>query len=192
MRVKVVVTGVACVLAGAFLFLLTGCNRAVTTSGSVENTTEYVETRPAGEQFIGAIKEDMHTAFFDFRLESCSAKTYFDIGDQVYQMEDAYQFLVAKLIITNTLEQDIEMFLDDFLITWDEETMDYGYGLSYTGKDGYMEDTVTIGTGETIERKILFKVPKAESYILIYDEFYEDGYQGNSYRVSFDVSGSVK
>lgn len=187
MRVKVVLTGVACVLAGAFLFLLTGCSQTVSTSGKVEETTAYVETRPTGEQVSGAMKEVMHTAFFDFQLESCSSKEYFDMGNQVYQLEEGYRFLVAKLLITNTSGQNIEMYIDDFLITWDGESMDYGYGLTDTGKDGYMEDTVTIAPGESIERKLMFKVPKADSYTLIYDEFYEDGFQGNSYRVVFEL-----
>lgn len=186
MRVKVVLTGVTCMLAGAFLFLLTGCNHTVTTSGGAEVTTEYVEARPTGKQVTGAIKEDMHTAFFDFQLAGCSSRDYFDMGDQVYQMEEGYQFLVADLLITNTSAQDITMYLDDFLITWDGEAMDYGYGFTDTGTDGYMEDSIVVATGAAIERRVLFKVPVADSYTLIYDEFYEDGYQGNSYRVSFD------
>lgn len=185
MRVKIIVKGIACVLTGAFLFLLAGCNSVVPTSG--EATTEYVETRATGEQITGSIKENMHTAFFDFQLESCSSKEYFEMNNQVYEMEDGFQFLVAKLLITNTSEQDIPMYLDDFLITWDGETLDYGYGLTDTGKAGYMEDCVTVAPGETIERKLLFKVAEADSYTLIYDEFYEDGYQGNSYRVTFEI-----
>lgn len=187
MRVRVVGTGVACVLALTFLFLLTGCSNAVTTSGKAEETTEYVETRPTGEHITGGMEENIHTAFFDFQLESCFAKDYFDMGEKVYQIEEGYRFLVAKLLIINTSKEDITMYIDDFLITWDGEKMDYGYGLHDTGQDGYMEDTLVIPPGEKMERKILFKVPVADTYTLIYDEFYEDGYQGNSYRVSFTV-----
>lgn len=178
----------SCMLICAFLFLLTGCSGVQTDLTSVNDaTTEYVEERATGDVIFGAIKENIHTAFLDFQLLSVSTEDYYTIEDEVYGIEDGYQFLICQLSMTNTTSQDIEMYVDDFLICWEDDKVDYGYGYTDIKEDGYMEDSFVLHCGDTVERKLMFQVPAADSYTLIYDEFYADGFQGNQYQVTFDV-----
>lgn len=167
------------------LFMLTACyaNNDVPEVTTTEATT-YEETRASGEIIACHFEENIQTAFFQFKVGTPAYNTYLTIGEELFEIHDGYTFAVCDISITNTGEQDITMFLDDFRVTWKDDVSDYGYGYSTMLDDAYMNDEFVVEPGKTIEKKIMFKVPKDPEVTLYYEECYADDFIGNRYTIT--------
>lgn len=167
------------------LCLLTACNQ--NEEVLVVNTTEattYEEVRPTGQTIACNYDEKIQTAFFEFSVGKPIYETYLTIGDELFEIHDGYAFAICDVSITNTGEEAITIYLDDFRVTWKDDVSDYGYGSSTMLDDAFMEDECIIQAGETIEKKIMFKVPKDPQVTLYYEECYADDFIGNRYTIT--------
>ncbi len=162
---------------------LTGCDKETMSENATttEAVSTYQEMRPTGETVVYQYNENVNTAFFEFSVGNPQYERYMTIGEELFEIHEGYVFAICDFTITNTMDESITMFLDDFRVTWKEGSSDYGYGFSTVGDDAYMEDTFTIAPSETIEKKIMFKVPKDEIVTLYYEECYADDFIGNRY-----------
>lgn len=191
MRIQRWYIKVMCMLLYTFLFLLTGCSRDTAPAGTEkQNTTQSSEadatyTRETGKITEGEVNQQLHTAFFDFQVVSFETREYIMLADDMYRLEDGYQFLICEVSLTNPQTEAMDIYLTDFLVCWGEEEAqrDYGYGSDSMADAAYMPQSFSLGAGEQAAYKLMFKVPVQESYLFIYDEFYADGFQGNQFRV---------
>lgn len=168
----------------ACVSLLTACeNSDVAPDITTTEAASYEEVRPSGEKITCNADELIQTAFFQFSISKPQYERYLTIGDELFEIHDGYTFAICDVTITNTGEQAITMFLDDFRVTWKEDVSDYGYGYSTMQDDSYMEDEFVIEAGATIEKKIMFKVPKDSEVTLYYEECYADDFIGNRYEM---------
>lgn len=191
MRIQGLYVKVMCMLLYTFLFLLTGCGEGAAdgntdTTNTIENTeADSTYTRETGNITEGEVNQLLHTVFFDFQVVSCKTQEYMMLAEDMYRLEDGYQFLVCEVSLTNPQAEAMDIYLTDFLVCWGEteEEQDYGYGSDSLGDADYMPDTFSLAAGEQVTYKLMFKVPVEESYLFLYDEFYADGFQGNQFRV---------
>lgn len=191
MRIQGLYVKMMCMLLYTFLFLLTGCSEDAASAGAEKPSTiqdteaDSTYTRETGKITEGGVNELLHTVFFDFQVVSFDTPEYMMLGDDMYRLEDGYQFLVCEVSLTNPQPEAMDIYLTDFLVCWGEaETeRDYGYGSDTLGDSAYMPESFLLEVGEQVTYKLMFKVPVQESYLFLYDEFYADGFQGNQFRV---------
>ncbi len=206
MRIHDLSIKVMCILLYTGLFLLTGCGEIESSGTGKDNTAGEVLSdssvqRETGAVTEGKVNEPLHTAFFDFQISDYSVQEYFTLGDDIYRLEEGYQFLICDVELSNPRKEAMDIYLTDFLVSWGdlEEEQDYGYGsqslLSMESNsldnvpspdelEDYMPDTLSLGAGEHTAKKILFKVPVKKQYAFVYDEYYADGFLGNQFRIA--------
>lgn len=144
-----------------------------------------------GRSYGGTIKEKegetVNTAFFDLKVEEASKYNTYQFDDGLYQANEGEAYLVLKLTIKNTYEEDLPMSITDFTLDFDDnksKDIITGYGKTDLNKEEFMENIFTLKKGETITKYILYTVKDVKEYRLCYTEFYEDKFEGDTYQIT--------
>jgi hypothetical protein len=165
-----------------FCVALTGCK-----GNTDENGSSVSED---GRSYGGVIQvskdEKAETAFFDLKVDEALQYDTYQFEDGLYQAQDGNVYLVVKVTIKNTYEKDLPMCITDFVLDYDgnEETEPItGYGNTDLKASEFMDNLFTLKQGESITKNILYTVAEKDEYILQYKEYYEDGFEGNTYQL---------
>lgn len=123
--------------------------------------------------------ETVHTALFDFEISNVAAvDSYLSLlpteGNQLVEME---------LTVTNTGEDSLTMFAEDFQIQWGDGDDDYGVCLAAVD-DSMVPYTYTLEPGATYTGTMIAQVPAGTTAITIaYQETLASGREGTAYFV---------
>lgn len=170
------------------MLMLTGC------SGEDKNGSVKAED---GRSYGGTIQTEMddtvNTAFFEMKINSVSKRNTYQFREGLYEAGSGNTYLIVDVTITNTFQKDIPMSITDFILDFEgnnAEKVITGFGNTDLNQDKFMENLFTLKEGESITKSILFSVKDAEQYILRYEEYYEDGFEGDCYEVILsDIEG---
>jgi hypothetical protein len=172
----------ALMLGAAFCAALTGCKGKTDENGSAVSED--------GRSYGGVIKvsedEKAETAFFDLTVDEALQYNTYQFEDGLYQAQDGDVYLVVEVTIKNTYEKDLPMCITDFVLDYDgnEETDPItGYGNTDLKNSDFMDNLFTLKQGESITKSILYTVADKEEYTLQYKEYYEDGFEGNTFQI---------
>ncbi len=170
-------------LAGALActVFLAGC-------GNQNGSKKSDDGRSYGGKIEGSVQEAVKTAFFDVTVNKAEQNELFSFQDGLYKADSGKTYLTVELTITNTYEKDLPMSITDFYLDYDgngSEEPVTGYGRSELLLDYYMENVFTLKQGESVTGTILFNVDKKDSYKLCYQEYYEDGFHGDTMEIGF-------
>ena len=162
----------ALLLTGCMLFALAACN---------------TETRSSGELYEAeGFEQSLSTAFFDFQVNSASLVTQLE----EYEPSDPNnRFLVVNITVQNTFTDDssIPMFDTDFVLSWPDLGEDSIYCEDNFASTQLPEE-YEIFKGESRTGDLVFVVPSSQtSFTLEYLEIYEDEFEGNTFKISFDA-----
>lgn len=154
----------------------------------------------------GYLGDTMHTAFFDFTINSAYVCQEFD----GLIPADGYKFLVAEITVENTTKSTQPMFFYDFQVQWDaqpdeDEDMNYDFPLYEEATDAEGEtDYVSVseeqlptywdlGISEKRTGTLLYSVPAgAKDYSISFQEYFqsedsEEGEEGDLFFVWFSA-----
>jgi hypothetical protein len=172
----------ALMLGTALCAALTGCKGKTDENGS--------SVSEDGRSYGGVLQisqgEKADTAFFDLTLDEALQYDTYQFDDGLYQAQEGNVYLVVKVTIKNTYEEDLPMCITDFVLDYDgnEETEPItGYGNTDLKDSEFMDNLFTLKQGESITKNILYTVAEKEEYTLQYKEYYEDGFEGNTYQI---------
>ena len=162
----------ALLLTGCMLFALAACN---------------TETRSSGELYEAeGFEQSLSTAFFDFQVNSASLVTQLE----EYEPSDPNnRFLVVNITVQNTFTDDssIPMFDTDFVLSWPDLGEDSIY-CEDNFASTQLPEAYEIFKGESRTGDLVFVVPSGQtSFTLEYLEIYEDEFEGNTFKISFDA-----
>lgn len=201
----------ACVFAAAIIFALPGCGGGDTTTPPADATgTDAATPAPAvtdkptdivgsatnalqasGREYgkIYDLKQDeiMKTAFFEVKVNAVA--THDEIEEYIPN-EDGRKFLVINATITNVFEDDSEipMYGNDFELTWDQLDGATAQPEAAFAKDQF-PDEYTIFKGDNKTGDIIFVIPAdATNLKLVYNELWDDEFEGNTYNMSLTVA----
>jgi hypothetical protein len=166
----------------AFCVALTGCKGKTDENGS----TVSEDGRSYGGVIQVAKGEKAETAFFDLTVDEALQYDTYQFEDGLYQAQEGSVYLVVKVTIKNTYEKDLPMCITDFVLDYDdnEETDPItGYGNTDLKDSEFMDNLFTLKQGESITKSILYTVAEKDEYILQYKEYYEDGFEGDTYQI---------
>jgi hypothetical protein len=166
----------------AFCVALTGCKGKTDENGS----TVSEDGRSYGGVIQVAKGEKAETAFFDLTVDEALQYDTYQFEDGLYQAQEGSVYLVVKVTIKNTYEKDLPMCITDFVLDYDdnEETDPItGYGNTNLKDSEFMDNLFTLKQGESITKSILYTVAEKDEYILQYKEYYEDGFEGDTYQI---------
>lgn len=174
---------VSCIcLLAMCLVLVNGCGQKKDKNGS--------EISDDGRSYGGEINADMNetvsTAFFDVTVDKAVTYNRFQFEDGLYQADSGMVYLSVTLTIQNTYDENLSMSITDFTLDYDgNESKDIitGYGKNDLKQDEYMDNLFTLKKGESITKSILFTVADKDRYTLHYQEYYEDKFEGNSFKI---------
>ena len=181
MKHNLKVTRMICNILLCSMLLLTGC------SGEDKNGSMKAED---GRSYGGIIQTDMkdtvNTAFFEMKINSVSKRSTYQFKEGLYEAGTGNTYLIVDVTITNTFQKDLPMSITDFTLDFegnDEQQVITGFGNTDLHQEKFMDNLFTLKEGESITKSILFSVKDAEEYILRYEEYYEDGFEGDCYEV---------
>lgn len=175
-------------ISGRLLLGILACSVLLTGCGDKNGSKHSDDGRSYGGTIEGAVKEVVHTAFFDVTVDQAEQNEVFAFQDGLYRAEEGNTYLAVELTITNTYEKDLPMSITDFTLDYEGNTSEdplIGYGRSELLQEQYLENEFTLKQGESISGSILFQVKKMDSYTLRYQEYYEDGFHGDTMEISF-------
>ena len=150
-------------------------------------------------QALGEIGDTMHTAFFDFTIESAELADSFD----GYTPADGYELLVADITIENNSGRAQPMGVWDFQVQWnsldgEDPNQAFGYPVylgegddatAYTNvSDQQLPTIYELQDGETRQGILLYEVPvDRENFSISFLEYFEDDTSGDVFFVFFDL-----
>ncbi len=162
--------------------MLAGCGNSKNKNGSMISDD--------GRSYGGLIEENMgktvHTAFFDLTVEDAVKSDTYQFDDGLYQAEQGNTYLLVKVTVKNTYEENISMSITDFVLDYEgkpSKEMITGYGKSEVHNDEFMDNLYTLKKGESMTKTILFTVADKEEYLLKYVEYYADDFEGNTFQI---------
>lgn len=154
---------------------------------------------PKDGQALGEIGDTMHTAFFDFTVNSAQLADSFD----GYTPAEGYELLVADITIKNNSGIAQPMGLWDFQVQWNsldgenpDDAFDYavhegeGDDLSaYTGVSEQQLPTIyELQDDEERQGILLYQVPEGrESFSISFQEYFDDDTTGDVFFVEFTL-----
>lgn len=175
-------------IGGRLLLGVLACSVLLSGCGNKNGSKQSEDGRSYGGTIEGAVQEAVHTAFFDVTVDRAEQNEVFAFQDGLYRAEEGNTYLAVELTITNTYEKDLPMSISDFTLDYEGNTSEdplIGYGRSELLQEQYLENEFTLKQGESISGTILFHVKKTDSYKLCYQEYYEDGFHGDTMEISF-------
>lgn len=168
-------------LISVLILLLTGCDGA-NRYGSKRSD----DGRQYGGLHEATMKESLDTFFFEWEVTDVKTYKTYPFEDGLYSADDDKVYLEIQLRIKNTFSKDLAMSRDDFVICYDgmeEDEIITGYGKGTIQQKGFMKDLFTLEKGEEIKKSILYIVPDKETYRIAYQEYYDDGFEGDRYEI---------
>ena len=153
-----------------------------------EETALPQETVSADEGFVeGQMGEVMHTAFFDFTVNS--AGTVHQYED--YEAGEGYELLNVNLTVRNALDTELTMYDTDFQITWSDEEDGWTVPLTYlteiSGRN-LLKTEYILRRNEEITGDLVFEVPEGETFFcLSYLEQFDNDTEGDLFGVYFET-----
>lgn len=145
--------------------------------------------RQTGGYGEGLIGDTFVTQWFDFTVDSVALASQYE----TYIPQAGYMLLIADITITNTYDDILPMYLDDFQVQWGSDAPDaYGYGIESLNAE-MMPDYYELEIRDSITYTIVFEVPETNSgnYSISFQEYYADDTMGNLYFVLFKGSALV-
>lgn len=142
-------------------------------SGSSSSGTGYIE---------GDLGDTMKTAWFDFELDSAVLQSEYD----GYVPEAGDKLLVLDVTMENTFNEPVPMFDNDFDVEWDDPDSYELPVLLYVDGDALDGEEYNLPRHGDTDVTMVFEVPEdVEEFILYFDEYYEDGTDGDVFAVYF-------
>ena len=154
---------------------------------------------PRDGQADGGIGDTMHTAFFDFTVNSAELADSFD----GYTPAEGYELLVADITIENTSGMAQPMGVWDCQVQWnsldgEDPSQAFGYPVyegegddatNYTNvSDQQLPTIYELQDDETRQGILLYEVPvDRENFSISFLEYFEDDTSGNVFFVFFDL-----
>lgn len=139
----------------------------------------FVGCSAGPEDVRATADETVHTALFDFEISNVAAvDSYLSIlpteGNQLVQME---------LTVTNTGEDSLTMFAEDFQIQWGDGEEDYGVCLGAVD-DAMVPYSYTLEPSGTYTGTMVAQVPTGTTQLTVaYQEVLASGKDGAAYFV---------
>ena len=133
---------------------------------------------------IGYVGDIMHAYWFDFTVNN----VLFCQSFQGYSAREGYQLIVLDMTIENTFEEEVPMFDTDFWVEWEENDSDFDYSYpvsnSYDISHDFLQEHYYLHTNDIITGLLMYEVPVgASEYMLIFEEYFEDGDVGDWFGV---------
>lgn len=133
---------------------------------------------------IGYVGDILHTYWFDFTVNDIMFCQTF----QGYTAHEGYQLIVLDMTIENTFNEEVPMFDTDFWVEWGEDSFDFDYSYpvsnSYDFSTDFLPEHYYLPTDDIVTGLLLYEVPVGYSeYMLIFEEYYEDGDVGDWFGV---------
>lgn len=133
---------------------------------------------------IGYVGDIMHTYWFDFTVNDIMFCQTF----QGYTAREGYQLIVLDMTIKNTFEEEVPMFDTDFWVEWGEDDYDFDYSNPvsdlYDISTDFLPERYYLTTDDIVTGLLMYEVPVGYSeYMLIFEEYYEDGDVGDWFGV---------
>lgn len=164
------------------LALVSGCGQKKDKNGSEISD----DGRSYGGEINAGMKETVSIAFFDVTVDKAEKYNTFQFQDGLYQADSGMVYLSVTLTIKNTYDENLSMSITDFTLDYDgSKSGDIitGYGNNDLQQDDYMDNLFTLKKGESITKSILFTVADKDAYTLSYQEYYEDKFEGNLFKI---------
>ena len=142
--------------------------------------------RMVGGTAKGRIGDDMINVFFSFSVDKADLAHEYE-GNAA---ERGYVYLVAELTLTNAFDGPLPIWSSDFLLQWGEGANDYGYPIDQISKMQF-DDAFSLAREESLTKHAVYEVPVYEGkkeFVISYQEYYEDGTEGNTFYIIFDLS----
>ena len=143
--------------------------------------------RDSGKTFDAeGYDQSLSTAFFDFQVNSAQMVSELD---DYYPSDENNSFLVVNITIDNTFADDssIPMFDTDFVLSW-PALEDQSIFCEDSFATDQLPEEYEIFKGESRTGNLIFVVPSSQtSFTLEYLEIYEDEFEGNTYKITFDA-----
>lgn len=153
----------ACLLAVPVLFL-TGCG------------SQY-------ESVYAAPGDAVHTALFDFTISDVTVVDSYS----TLTPSDGHTLVQMDLTVTNTGEETLTMFAQDFQLQWGDGDEEFGTCLVAVDTS-MVPDSYTVEPGTTHEGLMVVEVPEGTSTITVaYQEQLANGDAGTAYFVEADL-----
>lgn len=153
----------ACLLAVPVLFL-TGCG------------SQY-------ESVYAAPGDAVHTALFDFTISDVTVVDNYSSLAPV----DGYELVQMNLTVTNTGEEELTMFAQDFQLQWGDEEDEYCASLAAIDSK-MVPYSYTVQPGATYEGVMVAEIPEGTSVVTVaYQEQLANGDAGTAYFVEADL-----
>ena len=133
---------------------------------------------------IGYVGDIIHTYWFDFTVNDVMFCQTF----QGYTASEGYQLIIMDLTIENTFAEEVPMFDTDFWVEWGEDNYDFDYTYpvsnSYDISTDFLPEHYYLPTDDIVTGLLMYEVPVGYSeYMLIFEEYYEDGDVGDWFGV---------
>lgn len=133
----------------------------------------------------GRIGDVMRNEFFEYTVVSANY-----VEEYAGQKPAAgKKFVDAVVKIKNIVDEELNMYYDDFQIQWGGEGED-NFGYCIEAKDSTMIPAeFMMKKGETLEYHIVYEVPEGQSeYSISYLEYFEDDTEGDVFFVYFELA----
>lgn len=169
------------------IILLSGCALpfqsdkypAWTTKGVLESYT--LSDGRSIDGWMGTnIGEKISTKWYDFSVNLIEEVDSY----QDFKPSDNKKLIHVSVTITNTIDKNVTIANDDFVLVWDLNKEDRAY--VYPNKE-FNNDNVIIKVNETKTIDLLFEIDKnaEKPMALYYYEEYSDGQKGNRYYIYY-------
>lgn len=143
--------------------------------------------RSSGQVYMYDHDEVATSTFFSFAVNSATVS--YEVADYV-PTEDTNTFLIINITVENVFDGDssIPMFYDDFVISWDALGDDYMFPEDEFAV-GQLPNEYELAAGEERSGDLIFVVPNdVTTFQLIYTEYWDDDFEGDTYVIEFDLS----
>ena len=132
------------------------------------------------EYVWGEIGDTMSTAWFDFNVTS--ATTYSEYNGN--NPSEGCQFLVLEMWLTNTYNESVPMYWDDFDVEWDDpDSFELPVSMTVDGKE-LTEEEYSLRRARSANLVLVYEVPEGyDEFLLYFDEIFEDGTLENVFAV---------
>lgn len=165
---------------GSMIF--TGCGNRRNKNGSMLSD----DGRSYGGLIEAEMNETVDTAFFDLTVEEAVKYNTYQFDDGLYQADEGMTYLLVKVTIENSYAENLSMSITDFVLDYEgnePERIITGFGKSEIQQEEFMDNLFTLKMGESITKTILFTVEDKEEYVFQYVEYYEDDFEGDTFRI---------
>lgn len=171
--------------------LLAGCSVPFKKEATADSNGTLVaeDGRQYGGHDDGGLNDTMKNTFFSFKVLDANIYSTFQVGEETYEPEEGFVYLVCKMEVTNVYDADIPMSIADFELNYDDSSdIKYGYGNTDLQNEEFFDDEFYLAKGETVTKYILYNVPISDKYSINYEELWDDDFVGNSYTVTFSAN----